>query len=355
MNRQNGYSKVRVAHYNEQGWGSLPVADFKTRPVLPTDLGKPLPTPDATWSKIPNGAFADSLEGLRLRGEQLFTRFPAQVERSMIPILKDKDGPARYGLWQTSDSIGGLVWVALPGGVFPSLTCSSCHSSVDSDGKLRLGVPNHQIDLGRAKDDYNRQKSLYSTWGSGRVDIAADDRDNPVVIADVRAVRYQQYLHRTANVKNSLTALALRVETGLITAHRNAVRPDRSDAFALAYYLWRLGDGLGAEATLTRPGRPAFAQHCARCHEGEAHSGKPVLPETIESPVAAMPSAARGTGTVQTTSLLGVSDRKRLLFGGEAWGLDALLDPNRKVGGHYVGRQLSAVERNAIKGYLEGL
>jgi hypothetical protein len=355
VNKQNGYAKTRLARYNQQDWGNLPVAGFKTRPVLPADLGKPVPSPDETWSSIPRGVFSVSREGLRQRGEQMFTRFPAQVERSMIPILRDRQGPSRYGLWQTSDSVGGLVWVALPGGVFPALTCSSCHSAVDTNGKLCLGVPNHRIDIGRAKDDYTNMKSLYSTWGPGRVDIAADDRDNPVVIADVRAVRFQQYLHRTANVKNSLTALALRVETGLITAHYDAVRPARKDAFALALYLWDLGKAFDTNAPMHHPGRPTFNQHCGSCHQGLSHAGKPVPAETIDSPVASMPSAARGTGKVQTISLLGVSNRNRLLFGGEAQGVGALLDPNRKVGGHYVGKNLSDAERRVIKEYLENL
>jgi hypothetical protein len=355
VNERNGYSKTRLTHYSPQDWGRLPVAAFKTRPVMPADLGRPVPLPDETWMSIPSGTFAPSAEGLRQRGEQMFTRFPAQVERSMIPVLRDKDGPSRYGLWQTSDSVGGLVWVALPGGVYPSLTCSSCHSSVDGHGNLLQGVPNHRIDIGKAKDDYTSQKSLYSTWGPGRVDVAADERDNPVVIADVRAVRFQRHLHRTANVKNSLLTLALRVETGLITAHYDAVRPSCMDAFALGYYLWSLGDGFDTDTPMHHPARPLFERHCASCHQGQPHAGEPIPAESIQSPVAGMPSTARGTGKVQTISLLGVSRRTRLLYGGEAHGIDELLDPNRKAGGHYVGRKLDDAERRAIQGYLEGL
>jgi hypothetical protein len=53
------------------------------------------------------------------------------------------------------------------------LTCSSCHSSVDGAGRLLPGVPNQQLDLGKAKDDYVNMSSLYSAWGPGREDIAA--------------------------------------------------------------------------------------------------------------------------------------------------------------------------------------
>jgi cytochrome c5 len=245
--------------------------------------------------------------------------------------------------------------VALPGGVYPALTCSSCHAALDRGGALRLGLPNHRFDLGRAKDDYSRRRTLYSTWGPGRIDVAADGQDNPVVIADVRAVRFQKYLHRTANVRNSLPWLALRVETGLITAHYDAVRPTPRDAFALAYFLWTLGDGFDVDAPLRDPGRRWFEQRCGKCHEGQAHAGIPVAAEAIDSPVARMPSIARGTGKLQAVSLMGVSGRERLLYGGEAHGLGELLDPNRNAGGHYVGRGLSDVERRAIQAYLEKL
>jgi mono/diheme cytochrome c family protein len=353
--QQNSYARDRLAHYTEQDWGSLPVLAFKSRPVLASDLGKPSPLPDDGWQTIPVGGFPADLAGLRQRGEQMFTRFPAQLERSMLPVLRNATGPAGYGLWQTGDSVGGLVWVALPGGVFPALTCSSCHASLGEGGKLRPGVPNHQFDIGKAKDDYVAVRSLYSTWGPGREDIAADGKDNPVVMADLRPVRFQSDLHRTANLRNSLVALALRVETGLITAHLGARRPARKDAFALAYYLWTLGDSLDTEAPLHHPARPIFERHCSTCHQGPALAGQPVLPAAIHSPMASMPNTARGTGKVRTPSLLGVSARRLLLYGGEAHGIDGLLDPARREGGHLVGASLTDSERHAIADYLRAL
>jgi mono/diheme cytochrome c family protein len=355
VNPQNGYASVRLSNYDEQHWGRLPVAAFKTRPVVPADLGRPVPTADASWRAIPDGAFAASLDGLKRRGEQMFTRFPAQIERALIPILRDKNGPGRYGLWQTPDSVAGLVWVALPGGVYPSLTCSSCHSSVDGAGRLLPGVPNHQLDLGKAKDDYVNMRSLYSAWGPGREDIAADGKDNPVVIGDVRTVRFQSHLHRTANVRNSLPALALRVETGLIQAHYGSVRPDRTDAFALAYYLWTLADGFDTEAALRHPGRAVFNRQCGACHQGPALAGDAIPAESVQSSVLNVPTSARGTGKVRVPSLLGVSARRWLLYGGEADGIDGLLDPGRNQGGHYVGSKLDEKQRRAIAEYLKTL
>jgi hypothetical protein len=243
----------------------------------------------------------------------------------------------------------------LPGGVFPSLTCSSCHSSVDTSGRLRPGVPNHDIDLGKARDDYTGARTFFSNWGPGRVNLTAEDKDHPVVIADVRAVRYQPYLNRTANIRNSLIALSLRVETGLIAAHYNSVRPARKDTFALSYYIWTLGEGFAPQVLMQHPGRAAFDKYCAQCHAGQAHAGTPVPPNDVQSPVAQLSGAARGTGKVQTISLLGVSSRGRLLYGGEARGLDEFLDPNRSAGGHYVGKRLSDADRRSIRAYLEQL
>lgn len=355
VNKQNSYSRVRLAHYSDSEWGRLPVGAFYTRPIVPSDIGKPPPTPNGSWSVVRSDAMPNTREELVELGRRMFTRYPAQIESSLFPILKDRDALSRYGLWQTDDSVGGLVWAALPGGVYPAFTCSTCHSSVSQSGKLKPGTPNHQFDLGKAKDDYLGTKSLYSGWGPGRLDIAPDGKNNPVVIGDVRAVRFQTHLHRTANIKNSLLALSLRVETGLILAHRKVVRPERRDAFALAYYMWRLGDQFSPQTAMARPGRRIFEAHCSTCHKGSALAGPPVPADSIASPMAEMPSTARGTGNVRTPSLWGVSGRALLLYGGDAKNFDALLDPERKTGGHYQGKHLSNAERTILKEYLRTL
>lgn len=351
-NQENTYARERLEHYRPEDWGRLPLVEFKIRPVVPSDVGRPAPLPDEGWQSFATGDVPDTVDGLQKRGEEMFAGFPAQLERSMLPVLRKADGPLRYGLWQTRESVGGLVWVALPGGVLPALTCSSCHASTDEHGVLRPGVPNHQLDLGKAKDDYVHVRSLYSTWGRGREDIAADGTDNPVVIADLRPVRFQSYLHRTANIKNSLVALALRVETGLVTAHASALRPSPRDAFALAYYLWRLGDSVDSRRALHHPGRATFERHCGGCHQSPALAGGLIAPEAIHSPVADMPNTARVTGRLRVPSLLGVSARRLLLYGGEAKGLDELLDPRRSEGGHSFGGSLTDAERGAIVDYL---
>ncbi len=359
VNKKNGYSRIRLAHYNEKGWGRLPVADFPTRPVVPADLGRPVPAPpqmsDAAWISMKGDSLPITEENLLKRGEAMFARYPAQLEPSMIEVLRVKERPAQYGLWQTESSVGGLVWISLPGGVYPALTCSSCHGSVDDTGAFRPGSPNHRINLGKAKDDALHSVSIYSTWGEGRVDVAADAQNNPIVIADVRAVSFQQYLHRTANVKNSLDELAMRIETGLILAHRQSVRPSPLDAFALAAYLWSLGDTVKPLPQDSHPGRKVFAKNCASCHQGFALAGKPVAASVVQSPLATNPSAVRGTGTLQAVSLRGVSDRQLLLSGGDADSFETLLSPNRTQGGHYFGTHLGQTEKRSLIEYLEAL
>jgi mono/diheme cytochrome c family protein len=146
--------------------------------------------------------------------------------------------------------------------------------------------------------------------------------------------------------------LALRAETGLILAHQRALRPEHGDAYALAYYLWTLGDAFAAHP---RPAPPAFTHTCGPCHQGPALVGDTLSPDFLQSPVATMPSSARGTGRLRTPSLLGVAARRWLLYGGEAEGIDGLLDPGRTRGGHTFARGLDDGERKAIAQYLKGL
>ena len=359
VNKANGYAQIRLKNYNQKKWNALKEANFLSRPVVHTDFG--LATPDApaesngTWVSMKPAPFKITRANLLKRGEEMFTRYPAQLMPSLMQALESDTHLAKYGLWQTKKSVGGLVWMALPGGVYPAVTCSSCHASADAAGTYRPGRPNHRINIGKAKDDFFRMRTLYSTWGPGRVDVAGDKQDNPVVIADVRAVRYQTHIHRTANVKNSLAALATRIETGLILAHRQSVRPAPIDAFALAYYLWSLGDTLNPLPSAQQPGRKVFARHCANCHQGKGLSGRPVDAARMKSPVAVHPSSVRGTGKLNAVSLRGVSHRGRLLFGGDATDFKSLLDPGRKTGGHHFGQHLDDRQRQDLVIYLESL
>lgn len=359
VNPSNRYAQIRFANYERNKWTQLPEACFLARPVVRADVGATVPTaPQKTgdaWESMEASSYEISEKNLLRRGEELFTRYPAQLAPSMVKALESAGAVSRYGLWQTDGSVGGLVWMVLPGGVYPAVTCSSCHASVDARGEYRPGRPNHLIDSGKVKDDFYGRRTLYSTWGPGKVDVAGDGENNPVVIADVRTVRFQTHLHRTANVKNSLEALAVRIETGLIMAHRQSIRPTSLDAFALAFYLWSLGDAVKSLPPASHPGRSVFERHCGNCHQGTGLSGQPVPTERLNSPVAEHPSSVRGTGYLNCVSLRGVSDRGRLLFGGEATGIDAMFDPQRKAGGHFFGNRLSESALRDLKAYLNAL
>jgi hypothetical protein len=133
------------------------------------------------------------------------------------------------------------------------------------------------------------------------------------------------------------------------------VRPDRRDAFALAYYVWTLADGFAAQMARRQPAPPAFARHCGPCHKEPSFAGDALPVDFMQRPVANAPSAVGATARLRTPSLLGVSARRWLLYGGEAEGIDGLLDPRRTRGGHFMTGRLDDDERKAVADFLESL
>lgn len=349
-NPQNRYGMRRLAKYHDAGWGGLPVWNPRVKKISPGDIGGPPPTPDFTWQQL-NLDVPWEAESLLRLGWEVYTRYPAQLEPAMRTALADLDMPARFGLWQTDDWVGGLLWVELPDGVMPALSCASCHASVDADGQLVPGLPNDDFDLGKALDAHRRATTRNSDWGPGRVDITADNIFNPTLIADLRPVRFQHHLQRAATLRNSLIALAIRLETNVISLTRGAVRPPRKAMFASALYLWDLATAL-PEPPETGEGRAVFDNHCAVCHAPPGMSGPPTAIDLVGSPRAIADSPFRTTGAYQTPSLRGVSDRKRLTADGSINSLEALLSPDRPQPGHPFGRHLSLRERAALLAFL---
>jgi len=146
------------------------------------------------------------------------------------------------------------VWARYADGTTePALSCASCHARPDTAGRLLHG----------AASDFDLGALVGEAWGPGRVDVTTDGEENPVAMPDLRASRHQRRLHHSGNLYNSLGALAVRLETLLITARAEAVRPPREIAFALAYYVWSLG---GDEEPAALPRSPVFHDHCGRCH-----------------------------------------------------------------------------------------
>lgn len=348
----NGYSALRLARYTPEDWGALPAWRPRVRSITVRDLGAPLPTGgfDDWWGELGDDALPADRAGIEALGARAFTHFPAQVVPALRTVLADADATAAVGLIPDADGrLSGLVWVEVPGGrVEPALTCATCHS----DGAA--GRPNMAFDLGAVYDLAAQARTARGRWGPGRVDVTGDGIDNPTAFPDLRPIRFQTHLHRAATVRNGMLPLAVRIETLMITSTGDAWRPPRAVAFALAAYLWAMGDDLPPPAR--GPGRAVFDATCARCHAGEGLAGAPVPIDDVGTADAVARSPERGTGRWRVPSLRGVADR-RLLFaaGGVRGGVEELLDPARAAAGHPFGLDLPAAERRALMGWLEGL
>jgi mono/diheme cytochrome c family protein len=233
-----------------------------------------------------------------------------------------------------------------------AFTCATCHASKIGE-RLVVGRNNPDLDAQKIFDNDNGGGlRAVNGWGPGRVDVTADGVDNPVAIADLRPIRHQQHLHHAATLRNEPVALAVRIETLLITSHAQAVRPPRKIAAALAVYLL----GLAPDAPLPDgDGAAVFARECGTCHAGEAASGAPVPLAIIGTDPTVGASAERGTGFYRVPSLRFVGDRRRMFASGTIEDLDALLAPERATPGHRFGLTLTSREREALLVYLREL
>jgi mono/diheme cytochrome c family protein len=300
----NAYSQLRLARYAiDGGWDALP--EWNPPVAIAGEPAMPL-----------------ALDGdLGDLGEQAFYRYPVQLWPSE-PL----------GLWSDAARGTGLVRVELATGTYTAASCATCHATV-RDGALVAGLANASLDLG---------------WGPGRLDVSTTDGHEPVRIPDLRPVRWQTHLHADATVRQpDVTALAIRIETLLITSHAEAVRPPRVVALALATYLWTL-----APDDPPPPPPPQFASACGGCHAGDGLTGLPVPLDVVGTDPIVGRSRDRGTGMYRVPSLRGVRERALLLHDGSVDALDALLDPTRTIPGHRFGTSLPADDRAAIVGYL---
>ncbi len=343
-NPDNGYSKRRLEHYTEDGWGALDEWNPRVRPFLTSDVA--VPVPDDTWTRLTVERRLDDAS-LQALGQAAFTTYPSKVDPALVVALED---PESFGLWVANGRVGGLVWVELPDGVQPAFTCSSCHTQVDPDGTLVYGAPNHDFDYGALLDSKRGGATESGRWGPGRVDVTPDDIENATVIADLRAVRFQERLNRAATIINDVLALTVRLETAVITASNQAIRPPREVALGLAWYLWSLGDTLASPQP--GPGMDVFDRECGECHRGDALSGPPTPLDVVGTDPTVGQSPWRETGAMQTPSLRGVARRGRLTAGGHFDSLEAMLDPEREAQGHRFGLELPPSERNSLLEFL---
>jgi hypothetical protein len=258
------------------------------------------------------------------------------------------------------------------------VTCSTCHSAPGSDGALVAGLPNPHVDVGAARlaaatapVDPTLARNV-AAWGPGRLDVTTNDGTEPVRIGDLRPIRWLSYLQADATVANrDRTALAIRIETLLLTSQGQSVRPPRVVALALAAYVASLAGALpdpSRAASASPAGAGVFARECARCHEPPALTGPPVPLDVVGTDPHLGESAERGTGAYRVPSLHGVGTRGPLLHDGTVPSLDAMFDPTRPtaafsarlhgagaVPGHLFGLDLVDADRAALLEYLRAL
>jgi mono/diheme cytochrome c family protein len=346
--RDNDYARLRLEHY-ARDWDEL----REWNPLV-----APLGEPDAMFARIWDGAACASREQLLALGRAAFERWPAQRLPPLTAALgdpPDAERAASYGLLPDARGrLGSSVRVRYPdGSEQAALSCASCHARQQPGAGLSPGAAS-DLDLAALLFDSGgpgREREPH--WGAGRLDVTADDRDNPVAIPDLRALRHQHRLHWTGNLYNGLPALAVRIETLLITATSAGVRPPREIAFALALYVHELG-AAERTATPTPLGAAVFQRECAGCHEDETGAGEIVPVELVGTEPEAAASSERGSGGYRVPSLYRVAERTRLTHEGKFASLEELLDPQRTDGAHPFGLDLPAAQHAALLGFVQG-
>ena len=380
--RDNDYARLRLGRYASQdadSWDLLPVWLPPSAPVRSGAAVSPPPL------ALPvDASEAELTAALRRLGEAAFFNYPTQLVDDFELALRSPALRAAYGLWEgrapadpadAAPRLGGLLRVELPGGsgTTLALSCASCHARA-SGAQVEPGRPADQLDIGAlAQDQAPPGVTLAQAyWGRGRVDVSPDGADDPVVIPDLRVVAAQRYLHHEATVRSETSgagfplALAVRIETLLITTLHEQARPPPLLALALAVYLRSLAPpppppGVGR-------GQQLFAQNCQRCHAPPDYAGEPVAVGEIGTDPAAARSRERGTGTYRTPTLRQVAQRPALLHDGRLADLAALLDPARlaadyrgalhgdgPVPGHRYGLELASDDRKALLEFLQTL
>lgn len=385
---RDGYAQERLAHYatgEADDWDRLPEWSPPVEPVQASELDAPGGASATSLGAgaapldLPDDVVSEDDPRLVALGEAAFHRYPVQLAPYLRVALASRETAARYGLWVDEQAgVGGLVRARMADGSGAlALTCASCHEARVA-GALVPGRPNDHLDIGAAMLDGANAPVAGATgeaiaaWGPGRLDVTTSTGLEPVRIADLRPVRWLTHLQADATVHQiDRTALAIRIETLLITSSGETVRPPRVVALALASYVAslarRLPDEAAAAASSPR-GAQVFQQACTACHQGTALTGPPVPLAVVGTDPTLGESAVRGTGTYRVPSLHGVGTRGALLHDGTVPSLDAMFDPARTspgyalrlhgagaIPGHPFGLSLDAADRAALVAFLSAL
>ena len=232
VNPNNGYSQLRSERYSEDVWGRLAVWKPPPSPSLwdeslIDDAGASIDIESVPWTA----------EGLRALGEYAFFNYPGQLNQVLHEGISS---PSTYGLDVIDGRIDTLVWVETATGHVPAVTCATCHSRLDEQGQRIAGRPNGAFNYGKMIEEYAQPGSEAGAWGPGRVDVTRDGTYNPTAITDLRPISLQKYLHRAGTLHNDLSALAVRIETLMITSKGQKVRLKKA-GFCLSLLLMDSG------------------------------------------------------------------------------------------------------------------
>jgi hypothetical protein len=388
VNPSNAYSSLRIAHYatgDASDWDLLPEWNPVAEPVVAADLDAPAGSTLALTSAAAPLAFPATVASLDdpallAAGKAAFERYPMQLAAYFQQTVVSRASAAHYGLWVDAQlGVGGLSRARMgDGSVAIALTCSSCHSAPGAGGAIAAGVPNAALDVGAAildsqgEPDGPGSPDPIAAWGPGRIDVTTTAGTEPARITDLRPVKFLTYLQQDATVRaRDVVALAIRIETLVITSNDSAVRPPRMLVLAMAAYVDSLAAGLPAlsAATAASPdGSDLFAAGCASCHVEPGLTGNPVALSVVGTDPTLGLSPSRGTGDYRVPSLRGVASRGPLLHDATLPSVEALLDPSRltasytgrlhgsgAVPGHPYGLSLSPSDRQALVAFLQAL
>ena len=343
VSTENRYARLRLDHYasgRAGDWDALPTFN---PPVATVGIDGRARDDEAALA-IPG------LDGAALvrAGEEAFFRYPVESAAFAEAALGDGALRARAGLWTDEARGVGLVWARFADGTRGlELTCATCHARV-AGGRLVAGLANQALDLA-APDGAGAHTP-------GRIDVALPSGEEPVAIPDLRPVALETHLHRDGTLRNSPIALAVRLETLIVTAHAQVVRPPRELVLALAAYLAQLApEAPSPSSHAERRGEGLFQGACAGCHSPPAYAGPPVPLAVAGTDPRVGESADRGTGGYRVPSLRGVASRGALLHDASVPDLETLLDPARTQPGHAFGLSLTPEDRADLLAFLRAL
>lgn len=343
LNAENAYARERLEHYAVvDGWDELPEMRPQVSAVRFESDDMVFDEPSSLFAKDVPWTESDLLQ----LGKRAFEAWPAQTMPELELELRNlgvESTAQQRGLSMASDgSVAGLVAARYESGATViAATCATCHARVDKDGVVEHG-PASNIEL-----DFRTEPR----WAAGTLDVTADGIDNPVAIPDLRATAHQTRLHWTGNLRNGLSALAVRIDTLLITNAATTARPPRQVAFALAYYVQQLG---GTSTSLDGGAdRATFDEHCGRCHRDATGAGDWIDVDEVGTDALAAESS-RGTGGFRVPSLHRVVERTHLTHEGWPLPMVQFLPPSRLATypGHEYGLSLSASEQSRLTRFL---